>query len=146
MSKAWIVFNPEIDGDDGNTIPVHAETRGKARAHAASEWDMTFWESIEYNIKVARAPEFDNRPFNDYEMLMNGRYGWCTCSVCSRRIEEPSNGDLDVPFHTRWTDGDESEVEIAAHPYGERGIRCGDCHANNWTMEDERRAWQESRR
>ena len=142
MSKAWVATDYEIDADEGNVLTIHAETRGQARSSAAGQWGIDFVDTFAKSFSLQRAPEFDDKPFDDYTLLKCGYYGWTECLTCQIRIYTGSHDGQEWPFSyadgvdpTLWDEDDPEYIE--AHPYG-LYVRCGVCHRRDYTIEQSR--------
>lgn len=86
--NAWMVCAEEL-----GCLPVHAETRGKARFMSSDLAD--YWEEY-LGLSVRRMPEFDGRSLDcaELEMISLGYYGWGECVHCGVEIQRPdSRGD-----------------------------------------------------
>lgn len=90
--KAWIVSY------DGWVFPYHADTRGQVRSMFAGDHiDGDFYESL--NVSVRRAPKFDDREFDHFEMLELGYYTWAECDKCGGMVS-CIDSDYKMAFQT----------------------------------------------
>lgn len=77
--KAWMVY------DDVWAFPYHADTRGQVRMlHSEEHGSGGSWGFQEmFNVSIKRVSEFDDREFDQFELLKLGYYTWTECENCS---------------------------------------------------------------
>lgn len=96
MSKGWIVY------DDDYAYPIHASSRGMARAVYADDAGIDFRDTL-FGVRIKRAREFDDVPFDRWRLLSLGYYDNVECDDCGGMISvggeyaeamRAENGDL----------------------------------------------------